>query len=140
MTRRRLCVVAAVAAGALVGGSAATAGWQDGASASLPVSSASLVAATGLAATAGCVLLAHRVSLSWTPTVSTSAVGYRVYRRVGEGSFSLLTTLAGRTTSSYTDTPLAASTSYTYYVEAFVGAWTAASAHVSATTNPICIV
>lgn len=136
--RRRWVLTIALAAG-IVTSSAATAGWQDGATASLPVGSGSLVAATGLAAAPGCVLVTHRVTLTWTPTVSTSAVGYRIYRRVGAGSFALLTTVAGRTTSTYADTLLAASTTYTYYVEAYVGAWTAVTANASATTNPLCL-
>lgn len=132
-------VVVAVAC-CVFAATAASAGWRDSASASMGVSSGSLVAPTGLSGSPGCLTITHRVTLAWTPTASPGAVGYRVFRRAGsKGAFGLATTLPGRTTSGYTDGPLAASTKYTYYVEAYVGAWTAPTPNISVTTHAVCL-
>lgn len=131
--------VAVGAATVLIAAAAAAAGFQRSTSASLPVSSGRLVAATAPSATPGCALLVPKVTLAWTPTVTANATGYRIHRRTGSGSFALVATVAGRTSSGYVDSPLAASTSYSYYVEAYVGSWTATTATVTATTALICL-
>lgn len=139
MTDSARRVVATCGAAVIVMATASAATWNDGTSAAMAVDSGTLVSATGLGASAGCVLVLPRVTLSWTPTASTGAAGYRVYRRTGAGSFSLIATVPGRSSTGYTDTPLATSTSYTYYVETYVGAWTASTGTVSATTPAICL-
>ncbi|MBX7120140.1 MAG: pre-peptidase C-terminal domain-containing protein [Gemmatimonadaceae bacterium] len=60
-----------------------------------------------------------RIDLAWTDNASDET-GYRVERCTGAGcsSFTLLATLAANATS-YSDTPIAAATSYTYRVRAF---------------------
>jgi hypothetical protein len=122
-----------------VGASAATAGWQAAVSASMPITTATLTAATSPSATASCLTLIPRVTVSWTPTASP-ADGYRIYRRTGAGAFSLRATVSGRTTSAYVDAPLATSTTYGYYVQAYVGSWTADTTIVSATTAAVCLI
>lgn len=135
MTRRALMASALVV---FLGTPSALAAWQDSSSASLPVATGSLAAATSLTATAGCTVVVPKVTLSWTATTSTQATGYRVYRRTGAGSYSLIATVAGRTSNGYLNTPVSTSTSYTYYVQAYVGAWTADSATASVTTPLLC--
>lgn len=134
---RRTMLLALLAA--MTCGSGALASWQVAGAASTPITSGSLVAATGLGATPGCILLLPKVTLGWTPTASLQATGYRVFRKAGAGAYGLITTVAGRTTSSYLDTAVSLSTTYTYYVQAYVGSWTADSATASATTAALCL-
>lgn len=52
----------------------------------------------------------------------TGAEGYKVYRRTSGGSWSLLATVAGETTTTFTDSKVAAATAYAYTVQAYKGA------------------
>lgn len=64
---------------------------------------------------------ASQVNLSWSASTDNVGVtGYKIYRCSGSSctSFSLLTTISGTSTLSYSDTSVAASTSYTYEVSA----------------------
>lgn len=123
----------------VLGGSQALAFWQDSGSASMSISSGSLASATALTATPECVLVLPRVTLGWTPTTSTQAVGYYVYRRTGAGAYSQIATVTGRTSSGYVDLTVGLGTGYTYYVQAYVNSWTASSATASATTAAVCL-
>ena len=122
-----------------LGGSQALASWQDSSSASLPISSGSLTSATALTATPGCLLVVPQVTLSWTPTTSSQATGYRVFRRLGAGSYSTVATVAGSSSNGYVDSTVILSAAYTYYVQAYLGAWTADSSTASATTPALCL-
>jgi fibronectin type 3 domain-containing protein len=65
------------------------------------------------------------VSLSWTASTDNVGVtGYKVYRCNGAScsNFTLLTTINSATTLNYSDSSVAASTSYTYQVSAIDGA------------------
>lgn len=118
-----------------------SASWITGATATSGFATTSLAAPTGLSATQSCLLTVRTVTLAWTPTASTFATGYKVFRSTGGGSFVELATLPGRTTDGYVDTPLASSTTYTYYVQTTYQSWTAPSGQASATTQgAICIV
>lgn len=81
----------------------------------LPASANAVQAATNLKVTA---VTGSSVSLGWT--ASPDAAGYRVWR--GDGNWQqwqLVKDLTGRSTSSYVDGGLAASTGYTYVVRAY---------------------
>lgn len=139
--RRTVTVLTATVTAAVMvlGGGAATAGWTDAtSSSSMPVSSGTLVAATSLTATTSCVALVARVDLAWTPTAS-AATGYRIYRKAA-GDYALIATVSGRTTSSYLDAVLSTGTTYTYYVQAYVGSWTANSTTVTVATPLLCLI
>ena len=142
-TRARVLARAVVLCGCAVVVMAApvSAAWVTGATASSSFTTTSLAAPTGLTATQGCLATIRSVTLAWTPSASAFATGYTVFRKTGAGSFSQLVTLPGRTTSGYVDTPLAASTTYTYYVQTTYQSWTAASGQASATTQgAVCVV
>ncbi|MDB5125721.1 MAG: Glucodextranase, partial [Mucilaginibacter sp.] len=86
------------------------------------------VAPTALAATA---VHTTGITLAWTG--APLAAGYKVYRATGTGAAALVATTANTT---YSDTGLTASTSYTYYVTAYNNIGTSPnSATVSATTK-----
>lgn len=103
------------------------------------VTTSSLAAPTGVTATAGCNGLLPKVTLAWTATVTTYATGYDVYRAVGTGPSTLLTSLAPRTAVGYVDSAVAVLTSYTYTVVTRFESWTKASSTASATTPALCL-
>jgi subtilisin family serine protease len=74
----------------------------------------SLLAPTGLAASS---TLPSEVSLSWTDN-ATGEDGYTIERKTGDGDYGQLKTL-GPDATSFTDTGLSPSTTYTYRVRAF---------------------
>ena len=136
-TRRTAVVLTTVVLS--LGGSSALATWIDTASASMSISSGSLVAATGLSATPGCLLVVPRVTLSWTATTSVQATGYAVFRKTGAGGYSQIATVSGQAANTYLDTTVAIATTYTYYVQAYVGSWTADSSAAAASTAAVCL-
>lgn len=71
-----------------------------------------------------------RVDLSWSASPDTDVAKYNVYRGIGSGTRTLLTTVTGGT--RYADTAVTPRTTYTYQVEAVdvVG-------HVSKTRSPV---
>jgi Phage tail protein len=97
--------------------------------ATVPAAPSSLVAA---------VQLDGSIRLTWTDNASNET-GYKVLRRTGGNTFAVLsgaTSLAANTTS-YSDTVVAASTTYDYQVIAFNGQGDSpASNTASATTSP----
>ena len=113
-------------------------GWWDTSNAALTVTSGSLAPATALSATLTGTVVAPTVSLTWTPTTTTYATGYRVFRDTDTGAYAQIATVDGRTTSSTVDSTVAASTTYTYYLRAYVSSWTANSATVTITTTGTC--
>lgn len=107
--------------------------------ASMSVSTATLAPPTGLAAANGCVLLLPAVELTWTASTSTFTAGYQVYRRLAsETGFSLLGSVTGRTTTSYTDSTVVGGDSYVYVVHAVYESWSAPSAEASITVPSVC--
>jgi hypothetical protein len=60
--------------------------------------------------------------LTWTPSATFAATQQRIYRgTISGGPYSLVTTIADKTTSSYTNTGLTNGTTYYYIVRAFDG-------------------
>jgi hypothetical protein len=117
-----------------------SAAWLQSATATSTFSTATLAPPTALAANRSCLAGIQTVTLSWTPTASTWATGYRVWRKAGAGAFAHVGTVVGRLSSGYIDTPLALTTTYTYYVTADYSSWSASSTQVSATTlNALCL-
>ncbi len=106
----------------------------------LSVGAATLAPPTAPTATPSCVLLAQRMTVSWTQTASAYATGYRIDRRTGAGAFTQVGTVTGRGTTSFVDTTVAASTTYTYQIATVFRNWTATSSAVTATTlNGLCL-
>ncbi|MEM6313197.1 MAG: carbohydrate-binding protein, partial [Planctomycetota bacterium] len=89
-------------------------------------------APTGLSAQ---LAATDEVDLNWTDA-SFNEDGFRVYRSVAGGPFTLLATL-GVGATTYRDTGLAADTAYVYRVDAFNAAGGSASNTASITTPPI---
>ena len=149
MSARRSRGTALVGAmvGALLGVVPASAGYVTTATGGPQgITAASLAAPTGLTATATCTVgvpnATVKVNLSWTQTSSTFADGYEILRAVGAGPYSSLTTVSGRSTTSYTDSTVTYSTTYSYEVEATKNNWRSApSTPASATTksDPLCL-
>jgi hypothetical protein len=146
VVRRRIEVTAVVAAAVLL---AAGAGVTRAMFTDAPplggnaFSSATLEAPTGLGATAGCQLLAPRIVLQWTATSSTFADGYDVYRATTSGGpYTLITHVAGRTTTTYTNTGgLSLNTTYYYVLKSTAYSWTSAnSSQTSAKTPVVCLI
>ena len=113
-------------------------GWWDTSTAALSVTSGSLAPSTGLTATLTGTVASPTVTLSWTPTVTSYATGYRVFRDTNTGTYAQIATVAGRSTTSTVDSTVAGSTTYTYYLSAYVSSWTASSATVTITTTGSC--
>lgn len=101
------------------------------------VSTALLHPPTGLAAAGGTCQADQydSIVLTWTATASTWADGYEVLRSTDGSTYSLLASLTGVATESYTDSPLAFSTTYTYRVQAVGRGWTSQPAEVTRTTR-----
>lgn len=76
------------------------------------------------------------ISASWTATTSTFASGYKVQRWLGGVQQNELT-VTPRTTTSVTDGPLAAATTYSYRVFSYHLGWTSAAVTQTHTT-PSC--
>jgi hypothetical protein len=69
-------------------------------------------------------------SFTWTATPDLYATGYDIYRSTTSGSgYVLIDSVAGRTTTSYTDTTVSALTTYYYVVRAHVAAWSSVNSN-----------
>lgn len=77
------------------------------------------------------------IVVSWTTTTSTWADGYEILRSITSGGpYSVVGTVAGQTTDTYTDSPLAFDTTYYYVVRATKNNWrSAATIEASRTTR-----
>jgi hypothetical protein len=128
----RLLILGVVVAVVLATASMAAATFASSAgSGPMALSSATLNAPGGFTATANCVKPNVSVSLSWSS--SNFASGYTIYRAAAGGGYSAIASV-GSGTTSYTDSGVAYSTAYTYYVDATFQSWTAQSSTASATT------
>lgn len=136
--RERATSVLAVLTALLLTASVASASFLDGQSASATLSTDTLLPPTNPATAHGpCTLgLVASITVSWTATASTWADGYEVRASlVSGGPYSVVGTVAGRTTTSYTVTGLPFATTYHYVVSATKGNWRSApTAQVSRTT------
>jgi hypothetical protein len=74
-------------------------------------------------------------TLTWTATPDTYATGYQVWRSTTSGSgYAQVASVTPRTTTTWTDTTVAALTTYFYVVRAVANSWTSGfSNEVSAT-------
>lgn len=100
-------------------------------------STAVLQPPTSLSASGGtCEADQHdSIVLSWTPSSSSWAEGYEVLRSTDGSTYTLIATLAGVQTDTYTDSPLAFSTTYYYRIRTVKAEWTSQPAEVSGTTR-----
>lgn len=149
MTTRRVGVTAGVAAAVawLAAGATAlaAAGFVTSTSASQTLSTATLAAPGNPSTSRGTCLVgvSDTIVVSWTATTSTWADGYHVLRSTTSGGpYSVVATINGVGTTSYTDSGLAFSTTYHYVVRAWKGAWTSPlTAQVSRTTRTsLCLI
>lgn len=107
-----------------------------------PITTATLAPATAFAADCVAVLGVGQVTLTWTPTPSTFATGYEVWRRQGAGGWALRATVAPRTAATHADslgllTGLLGTT-FTYRLVAVRGGWsTAAATEPTVSVSPL---
>ena len=140
MPSRRLVVAAAIAGAVLVGGARlAWATFTASATATATYTSATLAAPTNPATAAGTcsTVTGDQITVTWTATASTWADGYEIRRSVVSGGpYTVVGTVSGRTTTSFTNGSLLFSTTYYYVVRSTKGAWRSAdAAQVSRTTR-----
>jgi hypothetical protein len=147
-TRASLAFIAIAIAGALV---LATPGDVFGAFTSsttnpgVSMGSASLAGATDLDVEIDCLLvgiLRPVAELTWTPSASAWAEGYRIERWNG-GVLENTATVTGQTTDAFTDglglLHLNLNTTYTWRVRAIAGSWQSPEVSAGATTPVVCL-
>lgn len=121
----------------------AVAHFVDQDSASLPVSTATLQPPTAAATSPGvCTEAGDATIVTWTPSSSTQVTGYEILRStVAGGPYSAVAIAPGQTTETYTDSPLAFSTTYHYAIRAVRDTWASVNtAEVSRTTrSSLCV-
>jgi len=125
MRRRLPILLALVCAAALLSAAAAYATFTSGASAAQSVSTNTLQPPTNLQGTVASSC--KKVTLTWTGSASAFATGYTVQR-----NGATLTTVAAGTTT-YADSTVAKTTSYTYTVLTTFQQWSA-GASINVTT------
>lgn len=97
------------------------------------ISSGTLDAPAGLAA--ACVALTNKVTLTWTASSSPLVSGYAILRSTTTGGpYSLIGTVSGRTTTTFTDTISTLATQY-YVVQASRNTWTSPSSNQAGVRN-----
>jgi hypothetical protein len=144
--RRRTLFIGALVIVAALAAPAALAAWSSSITAGpLPLSSATLAAPTGAAATTvGAACTKHvpasiQVNVSWTATTSTVATGYTIKRSTSAtGPFALVGTVSGRTTVTWTDVTgqLALATNYYYVIDSTVTGWSSPDSNVATVFTP----
>jgi hypothetical protein len=140
--RRSLCFVGLALVVAVVA-PVALGAWSSSVSAGpLPVSSATIAAPTGTAATeSACTkhdATTLQVAVTWTATSSTFAAGYTIMRGTAAGGpFTAVGSVVGRATVAWTDATgtLAYSTTYYYVVDATFANWTSSDSNVASVTT-----
>ena len=141
---RSAALVGATLAGVLAIATPAGAGWASSADAgSLSISSATLAAPTGVAASRGACTRRQRTSLTvnvtWTATGSPQATGYAILRSTSAtGPFTVVGTVSGISTTTWTDATgqLRFTTTYYYVVESTVQSWTSPASPSGSVTTP----
>lgn len=120
----RLCAVIIIASALaiLTGGRGTEASFVDTvASSANTVTATTLSAPPALEGTGG-----SAASLSWKPTASTFATGYRVYRATNSGGpYAVIEKVTPQTTTTYVDWPAAGT--YYYFVVAYFANWESAA-------------
>ena len=109
----------------------------------MPLSSATIAAPTGAAATTSSCTKHNattvQVAVTWTATSSNSATGYTIKRGTSAtGPFTQVGTVNGLNTTSWTDTTrqLQYSTNYYYVIDATVAAWTSPDSNTASVLTP----
>jgi hypothetical protein len=116
-----------------------SASWQSAASQQQQLSTATLQPPTGTAAARGdCFpVLSVQVDVTWTATASTFADGYQVFRSATSGGpYTLIGTVAGRTTTTFTDTDVTFFTTYHYVIQATRNMWRSVNSTQASFTTP----
>jgi len=103
----------------------AAAHFVDGDSASLSVSTAILEPPTAPGTSPGdCTSEGDAIVVTWTASTSAVVTGYEILRSTASGGpFSVVGTATGNATQTFTDSPLAFSTTYYYVVRAVKDSW-----------------
>ena len=105
---------------------------------SMTITSATLAAPTGASATStNCVVaLSIKVKVTWTATTSTFADGYQILRSsTNGGPYSVVGTVSGLNTVTYTDSSVTFSTTYYYVVRATKVNWTSGNSNQATVTT-----
>jgi hypothetical protein len=102
-------------------------------------STGTLAAPTGAAAARGActILTSSTVVVTWTQTTSIFADGYEILRSTTNGSgYAPHGTVAGRTTTTFSDTTVAFSTTYYYVVRSKRNSWRSPNSNQASVTTP----
>lgn len=76
--------------------------------------------------------------LTWTATTSTWATGYEIARSTTSGGpYTVIATVSGIGTTTYTDSPPAYLTTYFYAIRSAQNAWRSANATTSRRTKSV---
>jgi hypothetical protein len=105
---------------------------------SMTIASATLVAPTGTSASnSGCIVSSStKVKVTWTASTSTFADGYQVLRSTTNGGpYSVVGTVSGLNTTSFTDSSVAFLTTYYYVVRATKLNWTSTNSNQASITT-----
>lgn len=116
----------------------AAAAFNDVAVAGASYTSGVLAPPTSPSATGGScsTVTGDRIVLTWTATPTAWASGYEIARRTASAdAYTVIATVAGRTTTTYTDGPLFFSTTYHYAIRSTRHGWRSTDAIVSRTTR-----
>jgi hypothetical protein len=135
--RKRALVAAALASACVILAPAALAGWSSIITAGpMPVSSATLAAPTGLAATCA----NGTVTLTWTQTASVWADGYDLVRStITGGPYTLVKHINGRAVVTSSDTPPVTASVYYYVVRASKSTnWRSANSNQASANTSSC--
>jgi hypothetical protein len=100
--------------------------FRGGVSAALTVNAETLQPPSGVTTEAGtCVGGAgDAVVVDWTPSATQAVTGYEILRATtSAGPFASVATVNGRTTQTYTDTPLSFATTYYYVLRSIKAGW-----------------
>ncbi|MGQ0831874.1 MAG: hypothetical protein ACT4OV_09370 [Microthrixaceae bacterium] len=134
----RGALMVGIVIGALASTHVASAAFTDGTTASASYSAGALAAPTSPSATAGTcsTITGDRTVLSWTASTSSWASGYEIARSTTSGGpYTVIATVSGVSTTTYTDAPPAFSTTYYYAIRSTKHAWRSANATTSRTTK-----
>lgn len=134
---RHVTIGGLVAALLLSATSVAEAGLGDTFAATTSYGTGVLAPVTGLSAAAGpCSWSGDKTVLTWTASASPWADGYEVARSTASGGpHTVIATVAGGASVSYTDSPPSFSTTYYYAVRATKHGWRSSDATVSRRTK-----
>lgn len=140
--RAVVAAVTIVTGTVLVSSTSAWAGLGDSATSTINLSTGVLTPPLALTANPGtCSFAGDKTVLSWTASTSSWASGYEIARStVSGGPYTVIATVTGVATTTYTDSPPAFSTTYYYAVRATKHAWRSIDATASRRTkSSLCI-